>query len=68
MVDVLVAGSGRIKLDDVVVDVREWDAVRVGKETMRCSEAGPEGLELLAFGAPATGLGDAQTAPGWWSD
>jgi mannose-6-phosphate isomerase-like protein (cupin superfamily) len=42
---VLVAGSGRIKLDDEVVDVREWDAVRVGKETMRCIDAGPDGLD-----------------------
>jgi mannose-6-phosphate isomerase-like protein (cupin superfamily) len=65
---VLVAGSGRIKLDDEVVDVRQWDAVRIGKETMRCIEAGPDGLELIAFGAPATGLGDAQTSPGWWTD
>ena len=65
---VLVAGSGRIKLDDEVVDVRQWDAVRIGKETMRCIEAGPDGLELIAFGAPATGHGDAQTTPGWWSD
>jgi mannose-6-phosphate isomerase-like protein (cupin superfamily) len=65
---VLVSGSGRIKLDDEVVDVRRWDAVRVGKDTMRCIEAGPDGLELIAFGAPATGPGDAQTSPGWWSD
>jgi mannose-6-phosphate isomerase-like protein (cupin superfamily) len=65
---VLVAGSGRIKLDDEIVDLRRWDAVRVAKETMRCIEAGPEGLELIAIGAPATGPGDAQTSPGWWTD
>jgi mannose-6-phosphate isomerase-like protein (cupin superfamily) len=65
---VIVGGSGRIKLDDEVVELRQWDAVRVAKETMRCIEAGSEGLELIAFGAPATGPGDARTAPGWWSD
>jgi mannose-6-phosphate isomerase-like protein (cupin superfamily) len=65
---VLVAGSGRIKLDEEVVDLRQWDAVRVANDTMRCIEAGPDGLELIAFGAPATGPGDAQTSPGWWSD
>ena len=65
---VLVAGSGRMKLDDEIVHVRQWDAVRVAKDTMRCIQAGPDGLELLAIGAPATGSGDAQMSPGWWSD
>ena len=65
---VLVGGSGRLKLDDDVVDLRRWDAVRIDNDTMRNFEAGPDGAELLAFGAPATGPGDAQTTQGWWSD
>ena len=65
---VIVGGSGRVKLDDDVRELRRWDAVRVPKETTRSFEAGPDGLELIAFGAPATGLGDAEMAPGWWSD
>jgi mannose-6-phosphate isomerase-like protein (cupin superfamily) len=65
---VVVAGSGRLKLDDEVVDVRRYDAVRVGPDVMRAFEAGPDGLELVAFGAPKTGLQDAQQAMGWWTD
>ncbi len=63
----IVGGSGRIKLDDDVVELRQWDAVRIAAETMRCLEAGPEGLELVAFGAPYTGPGDAELTPGWWA-
>ena len=40
---VILSGSGRVKLDDEIVDVRQWDVVRVPKETMRNFEAGPEG-------------------------
>jgi mannose-6-phosphate isomerase-like protein (cupin superfamily) len=64
---VLVGGSGRVKLGDEVVEVKRWDAVRVPKGTMRAFEAGPEGLELIAFGAPNTGPGDAEPTQGWWS-
>ncbi|MGH2996594.1 MAG: hypothetical protein ACRDM9_09795, partial [Gaiellaceae bacterium] len=64
----IVGGSGRIKLDDEVVELEQWDAVRISTETMRCVEAGPEGLELVAFGAPYTGPGDAELTPGWWAD
>lgn len=65
---VLLSGSGRIKLDDEIVELRQWDAVRIPRETMRNFEAGPQGAELLAFGAPATGPADAETTPGWWTD
>ena len=65
---VLVDGNARIKLDDDVVELKQWDAVRISKETMRNLEAGPAGAELLAFGAGEGGLGDAETTPGWWSD
>ncbi len=65
---VIVSGSGRMKLDDEVRELKQWDAVRVAKETMRSFEAGPDGLELLVFGAPNTGLHDAQQVPGWWAE
>jgi hypothetical protein len=35
---------------------------------MRCVEAGPDGIELIAYGAPNTGGGDVEMVPGWWSD
>jgi uncharacterized cupin superfamily protein len=64
---VLVSGSARVKLDDEVVDLKPFDAVRVPKDTMRGFEAGPEGAEFIAVGAPNTGPGDAETVQGWWS-
>ena len=65
---VVVSGGGRMKLDDEIVELRQWDAVRVPKETTRGYEAGPDGAEILAYGAPATGPGDAELTPGWWTD
>ena len=64
---VLVGGSVRIKLEDEVVELKPFDAVRVHRDTMRGFEAGPEGAELIAIGAPNTGPGDADTVQGWWS-
>jgi mannose-6-phosphate isomerase-like protein (cupin superfamily) len=65
---VVVGGSGRVKLDDEVRDVREWDAVRVGPDTVRDFEAGPNGLALVAVGAPFQGANDVEMIPGWWSE
>jgi mannose-6-phosphate isomerase-like protein (cupin superfamily) len=65
---VLVSGSARMKLEDDVVDLRQWDAVRVPSETMRCLEAGPDGAELIAVGAPNTGPGDGDVEQDWWTD
>jgi uncharacterized cupin superfamily protein len=64
---VLVSGSARIKLDDEVVELKPFDAVRVPKDTMRGFEAGPEGAEFIAIGAPNTGPGDADVVQEWWS-
>ena len=68
---VILAGGGRMKADDEIVQVRRWDAVRVPPETTRAFEAGPEGLEFLAFGAPSTPggpSGDGEIVEGWWID
>jgi mannose-6-phosphate isomerase-like protein (cupin superfamily) len=65
---VVVGGGGRMKAGDDIVDLRTWDAIRVAPETIRAFEAGPDGLELLAFGAPTTDNRDAELLHGWWSD
>ena len=54
---VILSGSGRLKLDDEVVDVRALDAIRVAPEVARAFEAGGDGLEFVAFGPhhPADG-------------
>ena len=65
---VIVSGSARAKLEDEVVELRQWDALRVDSDTTRGFEAGPDGAEILAIGAPSTGPGDAEMIQGWWSD
>jgi mannose-6-phosphate isomerase-like protein (cupin superfamily) len=65
---VVVDGGGRVKLDDEIRDVRQWDAVRVASGTIRCFEAGPDGLALIAVGAPFEGENDAEVIQDWWSD
>ena len=62
---VILSGTGRMRLGDDVIEVAPWDAIRVAPETMRAFEAGPEGLELLAYGAPIGEENDAEIVPGW---
>jgi mannose-6-phosphate isomerase-like protein (cupin superfamily) len=63
---VVLGGSGRMKLDDEIIEVEALDAIRVSPEVTRAFEAGPEGLEVLAVGAHHDG--DGEIFPGWWSD
>jgi uncharacterized cupin superfamily protein len=67
---VILSGGGRLKLDDEIVEVGALDAVRIPPEVTRGFEAGPEGVELLAFGAPNLGppTEDVVPTPSWWSD
>ncbi|HTQ69308.1 MAG TPA: cupin domain-containing protein [Solirubrobacteraceae bacterium] len=68
---VVVGGSGRMKLDDEIVELGEWDAVRVPPGTWRGYEAGPDGLELIVIGAPNLGENPREDVAGlrdWWSD
>jgi mannose-6-phosphate isomerase-like protein (cupin superfamily) len=65
---VVVDGSMRMKVDDEVLDLRRWDALRVPGPVWRGFEAGPEGAVLLAFGAPNTQGKDAEMEQGWWKD
>jgi mannose-6-phosphate isomerase-like protein (cupin superfamily) len=68
---VVVRGSGRMKLDDEIVELAQWDAVRVPPGTWRGYEAGPEGLELLVIGAPNLGENPRDDVEGerdWWAE
>lgn len=47
---VILSGTGRLKLDDEIVDVQKLDAIRVAPEVARAFEAGRDGLAFLAFG------------------
>lgn len=64
---VVLSGSGRVKLDDEVVELRELDAIRVGPGVIRQFEAGPDGLEYIAAGVLAE-KDDFELLHGWWQD
>lgn len=55
---VVLAGSGRVKLDDELVDLAPLDAVRVSAGVARGFEADQDGLEVLVFGAHVEGDGE----------
>jgi mannose-6-phosphate isomerase-like protein (cupin superfamily) len=62
----VLSGSGRVKLDDQLVELARMDAVRVSPGTARSFEAGPDGLEVLVFGARVEG--DAEMVQDFWGD
>jgi mannose-6-phosphate isomerase-like protein (cupin superfamily) len=62
---VVLAGSGRVKLDDELVDLAELDSLRVGSGTARQLEAGPDGLEILIFGSHVEG--DVEQVSDFWT-
>jgi mannose-6-phosphate isomerase-like protein (cupin superfamily) len=61
---VVLSGSGRVKLDEELVELAPLDAVRVSPGVARCFEAGPEGLEVLIFGPRVEG--DGETVTDFW--
>ncbi len=63
---VVIAGSGRVRLDDEIVEVSELDAVRVAPQVTRAWEAGDEGLSVIVFGARHEG--DGELKPDFWQD
>jgi mannose-6-phosphate isomerase-like protein (cupin superfamily) len=63
---VVLSGSARVKLEDEILDLSPMDAVRIPVSTTRGFEAGPEGAEILAFGAPDTGNQDIEMDQGFW--
>jgi quercetin dioxygenase-like cupin family protein len=65
---VVVAGSGRVLLDDEVHELRVWDVVRVAPEVVRAFEAGPDGLDIIAVGGPKPEGGDGVMGTAAWPD
>jgi mannose-6-phosphate isomerase-like protein (cupin superfamily) len=58
----VVRGSGTMHLDDEQVELRPGRFLRVDPETTRMPVSGPEGLELVTFGAP---VGGGYEPPAW---
>jgi mannose-6-phosphate isomerase-like protein (cupin superfamily) len=65
---VVVGGSGRMRLDDEVVELERWDVVRVAPRVVRAFQAGPDGLEIIAIGADRPEGGDGELVKDFWTD
>jgi mannose-6-phosphate isomerase-like protein (cupin superfamily) len=63
---VVVSGSGRVKIEDELRDLRQWDALRIPPQTARAFEAGPDGLELIAIGFGEGG--DGELIENFWAE
>jgi mannose-6-phosphate isomerase-like protein (cupin superfamily) len=63
---VVVSGNARAKLGDDIIELEQWDALRVPPGVWRSLAGGPDGAEVLAFGAPSTENSDAEMQPGFW--
>jgi quercetin dioxygenase-like cupin family protein len=70
-IHVVIAGSGRVKVDREFIDLKTLDAIRISPDVIRQFEAGPDGMDLLIFGSPAgdpakVGGGDSITYTKFW--
>jgi mannose-6-phosphate isomerase-like protein (cupin superfamily) len=65
---IVVSGSGKARLDDEVIDVAQWDVLRVAPGVVRAFEGGPEGLELIAIGNDRPEGGDGEMVEGFWAE
>jgi quercetin dioxygenase-like cupin family protein len=63
---VVVAGSGRAKLDDEVIEIGAWDALRVAPSVIRSFEAGPDGLDVICIGGRKPDGPDGERHPDFW--
>jgi mannose-6-phosphate isomerase-like protein (cupin superfamily) len=63
---VVVSGSGRMKLDDEIIDLKPWDVIRVAPAVTRAFEGGPDGLELVCVGGTRPPEGDGEMVHDFW--
>ena len=65
----LVSGRAQAKLDDEVIDLEPWTAVRVPPEIARAFRAaGDEDAVFVTIAAPQAGLDDIEFMPDFWID
>ncbi len=62
----MLSGSGRVKLDDDIVEIQRLDTIRVAPAVWRSFSAGPEGLEMIAFDPRHDG--DGEVDPEYWTE
>ena len=65
---VVVSGSACLRIGDDVLELHAFDAVRVAPPAIRALESGPNGVEIVVFGAPREEGSDATVVADWWTD
>jgi mannose-6-phosphate isomerase-like protein (cupin superfamily) len=65
---VVISGAGRVKLDDEIRDLKQWDVVRVSPSVVRAFEGGPEGMELIVAANDRPEGGDGVRADDFWPE
>jgi mannose-6-phosphate isomerase-like protein (cupin superfamily) len=64
---VVVEGGGRMRLDDEVIELKQWDVIRVAPPVVRAFEGGPQGLALIAIGSDRPEGGDGERVDDFWT-
>jgi mannose-6-phosphate isomerase-like protein (cupin superfamily) len=65
---VVVEGAGRVRLDDEIVELRQWDVVRVAPNVVRAFEGGKGGLAFIAVGNDRPEGGDGERVQDFWTE
>jgi mannose-6-phosphate isomerase-like protein (cupin superfamily) len=65
---VVVEGSGRMRLDDEIIELRQWDVIRVAPSVVRAFEGGPQGLAVIAIGSDRPEGGDGERVENFWTE
>jgi mannose-6-phosphate isomerase-like protein (cupin superfamily) len=65
---VVIEGAGRIRLDDEIIDLKQWDVVRVAPTVARAFEGGPDGLVVIAIGNDRPEGGDGELVEDFWTE
>jgi quinol monooxygenase YgiN/mannose-6-phosphate isomerase-like protein (cupin superfamily) len=60
----VLGGSGLVRIDDEIREIRQLDAIRVAPGSVRAFEAGADGLELIVVGPHFKG--DGEMLPEFW--
>jgi quercetin dioxygenase-like cupin family protein len=63
---VVLAGAGRIRLDDETVELAPGDVVRVAPAVVRAFEGGSGSLHVLAFGSDQVEGDEGERIAGFW--
>lgn len=64
---VVIRGTGKVMIGSELLELKPYDAIRIGPGLTRAFEAGPDGLETIALGQDLEG-DKGEAFNGWWGD